>query len=323
MLKGFLKFLLLCCLSMPIISMAYAEDKAHWLKNEPISPIPNVTGLDAKKVELGKRLFHDANLSADGTVSCASCHGLANGGVDSLTVSVGINGQKGNRNAPTVLNSSLLYRQFWDGRVATLEEQVSGPLTNPVEMAGNWQDILHYIRSNEVYKKAFSESYGRVATKKIVSHAIAEFERSLLTPNGSFDRYLKGDEGAIDMPTKRGYQLFKSFGCASCHQGVAVGGNFYEKLGVVIPYFKEDPAIQQDLGRYQISFIEEDKFEFKVPGLRNIARTAPYLHDGSIETLNEVVRIMAKHQLGRMITEKETTDIVKFLRSLNGELNAN
>ncbi len=323
MLNGVLKFFLLCCLSMQIILTAYAEDKSHWLKNEPIFPIPNVTGLDVKKVALGKRLFHDANLSANGTVSCASCHALANDGVDALTVSVGINGQKGNRNAPTVLNSSLLYRQFWDGRVTTLEEQVSEPLTNPAEMAGNWKDALHYIRSNALYKKAFSESYGRDATKTTVSHAIAEFERSLLTPNGAFDRYLKGDEGAIDMPTKRGYQLFKSFGCVSCHQGVAVGGNFYEKLGVVIPYFKEDPAIQQDLGRYQISFIEEDKFEFKVPGLRNVARTAPYLHDGSIETLDEIVKIMAKHQLGRIITEKETTEIVKFLHSLNGELNAN
>lgn len=305
------------------MQVVYAEDKSQWLKNEPITPIPNVTGLNAKKVALGKQLFHDVNLSADGTVSCASCHALANDGMDSLPVSIGINGQKGKRNAPTVLNSSLLYRQFWDARVSTLEEQVSGPLTNPVEMGGSWKEALRYIRSIASYKKAFSDIYADRATEKTVSQAIAEFERSLLTPNGPFDRYLKGDDGAIDMPTKRGYQLFKSFGCVSCHQGVAVGGNFQEKLGVVIPYFKEDPEIQQDLGRYHLSLVEEEKFEFKVPSLRNVARTAPYLHDGSIETLGEVVKIMAKHQLGRIISEKETVEIVKFLDSLNGELNAN
>lgn len=195
-LKVFLKgFLLLSCLSVQLILTVCAEDKSQWLKNEPITPIPNVTGLDAKKIALGKRLFHDANLSADGTISCANCHALTNDG---------INGQKGNRNAPTVLNSSLLYRQFWDARVATLEEQISGSLTNPVEMAGNWDDTLGYIQSNNTYRKAFSESYAGVITKQTVSHAIAEFERSLLTPNGPFDRYLKGDSDAIDMPTKRG-----------------------------------------------------------------------------------------------------------------------
>jgi cytochrome c peroxidase len=280
-------------------------------------------GLDAKKIALGKRLFHDANLSADGTISCASCHSLINDGVDSLPVSIGINGQKGSRNAPTIFNSSLLYRQFWDARVTTLEEQAAGPLTNPLEMGGNWKDILHYIRTNSLYKNAFNESYGRIATQKTVTHAIAEFERSLLTPNGPFDRYLKGDSGAIDMPTKRGYQLFKSLGCASCHQGAAVGGNFSEKLGVVIPYFKTNLTEQQDLGRYHLTNIEEERFEFKVPSLRNVTRTAPYLHDGSIETLEEVVKIMTKHQLGRVITEKEVTEIISFLHSLKGELNAN
>jgi cytochrome c peroxidase len=187
----------------------------------------------------------------------------------------------------------------------------------------DWMDALHYIGSDSSYNNAFYESYARSATKENVSHAIAEFERSLLTPNGPFDRYLKGDSGAIDMPTKRGYQLFKSFGCASCHQGVAVGGNVYEKLGVVIPYYEADSTVKQDLGRYHLSGVDEDKFEFRVPSLRNVARTAPYLHDGSIETLEEVVMIMAKHQLGRVITEKEVTEIVKFLHSLNGELSAN
>jgi len=304
-----------------LITLAsYAEDRSSWLKNEPITPIMPAMGLDEAKVRLGKRLFHDVNLSADGTVSCASCHSLANGGIDGLKLSAGIKGQIGTRNAPTVFNSSLNFRQFWDGRARTLEEQVSGPLTNPIEMAGNWDDALRYIRSNNKYKQAFTDSYGSQATQTNVAHAIAEFERSLVTPNGKFDRYLKGDESAIDQETKHGYQLFKSFGCAACHQGVAVGGNFYEKIGVVIPYFDGDVSLL-DLGRYQVTLVEEDKFEFKVPSLRNVARTAPYLHDGSLATLEEVVKVMAKHQLGRGLNKRDVGDIVKFLHSLNGELN--
>jgi len=277
-------------------------------------------GLDEAKVQLGKRLFHDVNLSADGAVSCASCHSIANGGIDGLKLSAGIKGQIGTRNAPTVFNSSLNFRQFWDGRERTLEEQVSVPLTNPMEMAGNWDDALRYIRSNDKYQQAFTDSYGGQATQTNVAHAIAEFERSLVTPNGDFDRYLKGDENAIDQATKQGYQLFKKLGCIACHQGVAVGGNLYEKIGVAIPYTYEESE-SPDLGRYQLTSDEADKFEFKVPSLRNIDRTAPYLHDGSIATLDEVVKIMAKHQLGRELNKTEVGNIVKFLQSLNGELN--
>jgi len=307
-------------LTFLIISVSYAEDQSTWLKNEPITPILPATELDKAKAQLGKRLFHDVNLSADGTVSCASCHSIANAGIDGLKLSAGIKGQIGTRNAPTVFNSSLNFRQFWDGRARTLEEQVSGPLTNPMEMAGNWDDALRYIRAHDKYKQAFTDSYGGQATKTNVAHAIAEFERSLVTPNGDFDRYLKGDESAIDQATKHGYQLFQSFGCIACHQGVAVGGNFYEKIGVVIPYTYE-LGEAPDLGRYQLTSDDDDKFEFKVPSLRNVARTAPYLHDGSIATLEEVVTIMAKHQLGRELNKAEVRDIVKFLHSLNGELN--
>lgn len=323
--KGFLKSLLLLgCLSGQIISVTYAEEESLRPQNEPITPIPLVNGLDVKKVALGKRLFHDVNLSADGTISCASCHALTNSGVDSREVSVGVKGLKARRNTPTVLNSSLLYRQFWDARVTALEEQVSTSLTNSVELAGNWDNVLDYLRSTSSYQNDFVDSYGESGvTKKTVSHAIAEFERSLLTPNGAFDRYLKGDDRAIDLATKRGYQLFKSFGCASCHQGRAVGGNFSAKLGVIFPYFKEEVGVEQDLGRYDLNGLEDDKFKVKVPSLRNVARTAPYLHDGSVETLEEVVKVMAKYQIGRNVTEKETSEIVKFLRSLNGEIYAN
>lgn len=302
---------------------SYADEgfDVNRLKNEPITPIPDVVGLDSNKVALGKRLFHDVNLSGNGTVSCATCHHLSNAGMDSLPHSIGINGKAGKINAPTILNSSLSFRQFWDGRAATLEEQVLGPLTDPVEMGSNWNHIYKYINSTSFYKQAFRKNYPNIELKKAIPNAIAEFERSLLTPNGAFDLYLKGNDQAISAQAKRGYKLFKSYGCISCHQGVAVGGNFYEKLGVIFPYFDKKTAKKSDFGRFLITKEIKDKFEFKVPGLRNVAKTAPYLHNGEIKTLETVVQIMAKNQLGRYISSPEISDIVSFLETLNGELN--
>ncbi len=288
---------------------------------QAITAIPEVTGLDLKKVELGRRLFHDENLSGDGTISCASCHALDTAGVDGLPVSIGIKGQKGKRNAPTVLNSSLQFRQFWDGRVATLEEQISSPLRNPVEMATNWQDVILYLKAEPEYRKEFKTIFHSVPNKTHVVNAIAEFERSLLTPNGAFDRFLKGDKTAINEQAQRGYQLFKSYGCIACHQGVAVGGNLYEKLGIVQAYYPENNKLEEtDFGRYHLTADEEDRYEFKVPSLRNVARTAPYLHDGSIKTLEEVISIMGHYQIGRTISKTDIKAIKSFLQTLNGEV---
>jgi len=309
-------------LSLQLIAVSSAKDLPFWLNHKAIVAIPEVVGLDADKVSLGKRLFTDTNLSADGTVSCASCHALNLWGVDRAPVSIGVKGQVGTRNAPTVFNSSLLFRQFWDGRATTLEEQVTGPINNIKEMASDWKTVLAYLNSNDFYAMAFKKHYGGKATEVTVSHAIAEFERSLLTPNGAFDRYLKGDESAIDAGAKRGYQLFSALGCVSCHQGVAVGGNLYQKLGIIIPYYDENTLKNEaslDLGRYDLTGVEEHKFEFKVPSLRNVARTAPYFHDGSIKTLETAVQLMGKHQLGRHLSTSDVTDIVLFLESLNGE----
>lgn len=303
-------------LSILLSVTAVAETK---IRLEPISPIPDSAEIDETKLILGKRLFNDPNLSRDGTVSCASCHNLNNAGVDGRALSSGVDGQLGNRNAPTVFNSGLSFRQFWDGRVSTLEEQAMEVLRSPIEMDNDWDSILNYLRSNNDYQAAFEQVYGGSITQDNVLNAIADFERSLLTPNGAFDRYLKGDDDAIDQQTKRGYQLFKSYGCVSCHQGVAVGGNMYEKLGVVIPYYHEETAV--DEGRYIQSGDDEDLLEFKVPGLRNVAQTAPYFHDGSISSLEEAVSLMAKHQLGRNLSKEEIADIVKFLQSLDGPLN--
>ncbi|MDF1589562.1 MAG: cytochrome-c peroxidase [Gammaproteobacteria bacterium] len=303
-----------------VVTTVYAEQDKIPLR-EPITPIPDAIGLDDQKIILGRRLFHDPMLSGDGTVSCASCHNLNNAGVDGLPIAIGVKGKLGIRNAPTVLNSSLSFRQFWDGRVATLEEQVSSPLLNPVEMATNWSDVLKYLGSDKNYASDFKKIYRETPSKKSVENAIAEFERSLLTPNGDFDRYLKGDSSAIDEQAKRGYYYFKSYGCISCHQGMAVGGNLYEKLGIVKPYYDETTMVTEpDLGRYNLTGEDEHKFEFKVPSLRNVARTAPYLHDGSIASLEQVVAIMAEYQLGRELSSEHIDDIVSFLETLNGDV---
>jgi len=300
----------------------FADDKQNlWLINEPITPIPEAKGLDPNKVKLGRRLFHERQLSVDATISCASCHNLSLAGVDRLPVEIGVKGQLGERNTPTVLNASLNFRLFRDGRSADLEQQALVPVENPKEMANQWDKVVAYLASQDSYLKAFKQIYQTTPNKENVANAIAEFERSLVTPNGAFDRYLKGQSDAISEQAKRGYKLFKSIGCSSCHQGVAVGGNMYEKLGVVIPYYQDDESKASNFGRYRQTGINEHKFEFKVPSLRNVALTAPYLHDGSIETIEKMVGIMAKHQLGRDLSIEETNQIVAFLVSLNGPSN--
>jgi len=306
---------------MQFIFIVNATEKNTWLRYEPISPIPEVTGLNDKKIALGKRLFNDRNLSGDGTVSCNTCHTLQNYGIDSLPKSIGTNGALSKRNSPTVFNSGLLFRLSWDGRHQSLEEQVSAPILNPVEMASNWKKIISYLSNDPYYKKKFKNNYNNLPSKDNISHAIAEFERSLLTPNAPFDLFLKGNSNAIDSDTKKGYQLFKSFGCISCHQGVAIGGNLYAKLGAFVPYYNENTDKDVDLGRNAVTNMEIHKFTFKVPSLRNVANTAPYLHDGSIATLTEIVDVMAKHQLNRELSTQENKYIVLFLESLSGVIN--
>jgi len=313
-------------ITLNIISLnTHANEQISLFISEPITPIPKLIKLDERKVALGKRLFHDVSLSGDATVSCASCHSLNNSGVDSLPVSIGMKGKLGTKNTPTVLNVGLQFSFFWDGRAETLEQQVSGPINASQEMDNNWDAIIHYLMSKPDYRSLFNDIYDAEPSAENISNAIAEFERSLLTPDGDFDRYLKGDDNAIDEETKIGYQLFKSFGCISCHQGVAVGGNMYEKLGVFTPYYDKKTS-EVNFGRYNLLSLElksnneELKFEFKVPSLRNVARTAPYFHDGSIATLELAVSLMAKYQLGVGISKKDNALIVKFLQSLNGHL---
>jgi len=287
---------------------------------EPITPIALAVELDAGRVALGERLFHDARLSADGMVSCAHCHRLSAGGVDHLPRSRGVQGREGSVNAPTVFNSSLNFRQFWDGRAASLQEQVDGPLHNEVEMASSWPRVLAVIGADAAYPGQFDALYPDGATAANVRDAIATFERSLITPNARFDQFLRGNTRALSEQERAGYLLFKQIGCTSCHQGVAVGGNLYQKLGIMQDYFgagrqNDDSA----LGRYKVTRREQERHVFKVPSLRNVALTAPYLHDASAATLEEAVRIMAQYQLGMPLDAEQIGRIVAFLHTLTGE----
>jgi len=286
------------------------------LFSDPIKPIPNEVKVDAKKVQLGKKLFFDPILSKDGTISCATCHDLQNGGDDGLKFSFGIGGQEGNINSPTVYNAVFNFRQFWDGRAKDLKEQAIGPIENPVEMGHTMVDAVKILNQSKTYRENFNDVYPNGITKDNIADAIAEFEKMLITPDSPFDRYLKGDEEAISKKVKEGYLLFESKGCILCHHGVNVGGNFYNKFGI----YKD--ADSRHLGRYNITKREEDKYVFKVPSLRNIALTAPYMHDGRISTLKEAVELMTKYQLGRHMEQGDTEAIVAFLKSLTGELPA-
>jgi len=286
----------------------------------PIRPLPEGVPVDGRKVALGDRLFHEPRLSKDGTISCASCHDLTQGGDDGQVVSRGVGGALGSVNAPTVLNSGFNFRQFWDGRAATLEEQVDGPLLHPAEMASSWDDVLATLRNDKAYAKSFGDVYADGVTPANVRDAIATFERSLVTPNSRFDRWLRGEADALTAEEQEGFRLFVDVGCVTCHQGVNVGGNLFEVLGRSNDYFKDKGSSKPaDLGRFNVTGNEADKHKFKVPALRNVELTAPYLHDGSAATLQEAVQVMASYQIGRELQPHEVDRLVAFLRTLTGE----
>ena len=280
---------------------------------EPIKPLPQSIAYDRSKAELGKKLFHDPVLSKDGTVACVTCHHLENGGDDGMQFSFGVEGREGNINSPTVLNAFFNFRQFWDGRAKDLEEQAAGPIENPLEMGHTLDGAAQKLKKDKNYQETFSTLYPGGLTTENMLNAIAEFEKALITPNAPFDRYLQGDENAISKEAKKGYRLFKSKGCILCHNGVNIGGNLYNKFGI----YKESHSAH--LGRYHLTKREEDKFVFKVPSLRNIALTAPYMHDGRAQNLKQAVLIMTQYQLGRYMEAEEIDAIVAFLESLTGE----
>jgi cytochrome c peroxidase len=293
-------------------------------------PAPSPGVLQSGKVLLGEKLFHDSTLSSDGSVSCATCHPLLRisaderkiprSGADGRMIAVGVRNAPGEYNTPTVYNSVFNFRQFWDGRANTLAEQVSGPLNNPAEMASSWPIAILRVSQNSEYQNAFNSEYGGEISERTITDAIVQFEASLLTPNAPFDRYLNGNSTAISNEAKEGYRLFTDYGCVSCHQGINIGGNFFQRFGVMGNYFADrGTPTKADLARYNITHLEEDRYVFKVPGLRNVAVTAPYFHDGSAATLDQAIELMGRYQLGRELSEKERHHIGAFLESLTGE----
>ncbi|MEE3712138.1 cytochrome-c peroxidase [Campylobacter sp. CLAX-7218-21] len=286
-------------------------------QNQMITPIPDSIPYNKEKAMLGKQLYMDTTLSADGKVSCNTCHDTKTFGVDNQVFSTGINGVMDTPfNSPTTFNAAFNFVQFWNGRAKDLADQARSPFTNPQEMGLNDEaEVIKIIEQNPDYKAKFNKIYGEINMDNITD-AIAEFEKTLITPNAPFDRYQKGDENAISEAAKRGWNAFKTNGCVACHQGQNIGGTMYQKIGIFEPY-----PNQENLGRYEITKVESDKMVFKVPSLRNVAKTAPYYHDGSIPTLDACVQFMAYYQLGKFLDQQTVEDIVAFLESLTGEYN--
>ena len=283
---------------------------------EPIQPIAPASDINLAQVELGKKLYFDPRLSKSGFISCNSCHNLSMGGTDNLVSSVGHGWQQGPINSPTVLNSSMNVAQFWDGRAADLKEQAGGPIANPAEMAFTHTLAIDVLSSIPQYVEEFRLVFGgEEITIDYVTEAIAEFEKTLVTPNARFDKWLLGDAGAITAQEKQGYDLFKSSGCVACHNGPAAGGTSFQKMGLVQPYQTDNPAE----GLAGVTGNEADKFKFKVPTLRNIDMTYPYFHDGGVQSLTEAVDLMGRLQLGREFSADETALIVAFLMTLTGD----
>lgn len=276
-----------------------------------------------EQVKLGHQLWYEPRLSKGNTVSCNSCHNLASAGVDNMPTSQGHKGQFGGRNSPTALNAALLGMQFWDGRAADVEEQAGGPLVNPVEMANDSQEaaaakIAKIPEYQELFKTAFPED-GVVSFKNITT-ALGAFERTLLTPT-RWDEYLKGNVSALSEQERKGVRAFMDNGCIACHSGVNLGGNSFQKFGLVKgPYWKfiEDP--KRDKGRADVTKKTEDEFFFRVPGLRNVAKTYPYFHNGSVWELDKAVNIMGMAQLGKELSKEDTDNIVAFLNTLSGSV---
>ena len=293
------------------------------------APAPDNNPTTAAKVELGKMLFFDPRFSATGTVSCFSCHNVMEGGDDHRSVSIGVHGLKGGRNAPSVWNAAFLSSQFWDGRAATLEEQAVGPVTNPIEMGMKDLDgAIERIRRIPGYAPYFAAAFDGEdqVTMDNAAKAIAAYERTLITPDSPYDLYVSGDTNAMSEQAVRGLQAFESAGCTSCHSGATFSGPAMPKgtgMFMKFPMFAANDALNDyglldDPGRFAVTGNEADKHVWRVPTLRNLTYTAPYFHNGAVKSLDEAVGIMAKAQLNKDLSAAETGDIVAFLESLSG-----
>ena len=289
------------------------------LGGEPVRPIAEKLEYDEAKAELGRILYHDTRLSIDNTISCASCHDLGTAGVDNKQYSEGVGGQFGGVNAPTVYNAVYNFVQFWDGRAATLALQAAGPPLNPVEMGcESFDQIIAKLSKDRALTRAFKAVYPDGWSEANITDAIAQFEHTLLTPNSRFDKYLKGDAEAITAEELEGYNLFKKYNCATCHVGPILGGQSYELMGQYADYFaaRGTELTVEDNGRFKETAVERDRHRFKVPGLRNVALTAPYFHDGTEPELKEAVCKMGTYQVGVELSDADEEKIVAFLKAI-------
>jgi len=302
---------------------------ADWQALPQTAPEPADNPTTDAKVELGKMLYMDPRFSSTGTVSCNSCHNVMEGGEDSRSVSMGVHGKTGGRNAPTVWNSAFHSVQFWDGRADLLEDQAKGPVANPVEMGMSDVDAaMERVRAIPGYKPYFDEAFGEDSMSVAnAAKAVAAFERTLITPNSAYDRYVKGDKKAMTEQQVRGMNTFADTGCVACHSGAAFNGptmefgkGFYAKF----PTFADSEYVtkyklDQDKGRAEVTGNEADMNMIRVPTLRNITDTAPYFHNGAVNDLHEAVHIMAKTQLNQNLANTDVDDIVAFMTALTGE----
>jgi len=300
----------------------------EWKALPKIAPAPADNPTTAAKVELGKMLFMDPRFSSTGTISCNSCHNVMEGGDDSRSVSMGVHGKTGGRNAPTVWNSAFHSVQFWDGRAALLEDQAKGPVSNPIEMGmKDVETAMQRVKKIPGYKPVFEKAFGKDSmTVDNAAKAVAAFERTLITPNSPYDKYVKGNTRAMSKQQISGMNKFAAIGCTSCHSGAAFNGpqqkpgeGFYAMFPTFDNKYVSKYKLDADKGREEVTGKASDRGMFRVPTLRNITDTAPYFHNGSVNDLGEAVRVMAKSQLNRTLPKQDVNDIVAFLGALTGE----
>ncbi|MGF1538506.1 MAG: cytochrome-c peroxidase [Elainellaceae cyanobacterium] len=307
-------------LQVPQGALLRTEAPQPSLVQEPIQPLPSNVSFDERKVALGQVLFNEPRLSKDSKVACISCHDVQAGGADGKRYSAGVGGAMTTVNTPTVFNVAYNFRFNWNGKFRNLVEHTDALIQNSAVMGSSWPELLTRLKADPNYPTAFAEVYGDGITRPNVIDAIVAYETALITPGSRFDRYLNGDSAALSADETAGYSLFKAYGCVSCHQGVNLGGNLFQKFGVIGDYFADRGNVTQaDLGRFNVTQAYADRYLFRVPSLRNVAATPPYLHDGSAATLEEAITIMVTYQLGRDLTPEKIQQIAQFLRTLTAE----
>jgi cytochrome c peroxidase len=308
------------CLAIAAPFALGLNDQPAPVPAEPIVPIAAPEPRDQAKLELGESLFNDVRLSHGDTVACSFCHRLDLSGDDGQARSSAVSGGLLDFNSPTVFNAALNFRLNWRGNFSTFDKQNEAVLLDDRLMNTSWEELLAKLRSDPDYAERFAAAYGSAPNRTNVLDALAVFQRSLVTPDARFDRYLKGEREAITADEEHGYRLFKAYGCVACHQGANVGGNLFQKFGVFgDPFARQKAITQADLGRFTVTGVESDRHVFRVPSLRNVAVTAPYFHDGRTASLGEAVKIMARNQLGQELDQRDADLIVEFLGTLTGE----